>query len=338
MTQVPSTPQPLVPVCYRHPKRETYVRCTRCERPICPECMNEAAVGHQCPECVAEGRRTVRARRTTFGGTMAGTRGYVTISLIVINVLMMIASIASARGQGAFGGGFGGLLGSITPLTEWGAVKGLDTYRSAGGAIFAVPAGVADGEVYRLVTQMFLHYGPLHLLMNMWALWVLGRVLEGVLGPVRFLTLYLVSGLGGGVAAYAFSPASATAGASGAIFGLFAALFIVLKRLGRDTSSVVPILVINIVISFVPGISLAGHLGGLVTGAIVAVALAYAPRKSRNLVVAATVAALVLLMVLVVIAQTVSIQATAIPPTFATLASEESGSVATLASEESAPS
>jgi membrane associated rhomboid family serine protease len=276
--------------------------------------MNEAAVGHQCPECVAEGRRTVRARRTTFGGTMAGAKGYVTISLIGINAVMMIVSIASARGQGAFGGGFGGLLGSITPLTEWGAVKGLDTYRTAEGAVFTVPAGVADGEVYRLVTQMFLHYGPLHLLMNMWALWILGRALEGVLGPVRFLTLYIVSGLGGGVAAYAFSPASATAGASGAIFGLFAALFIVLKRLGRDTSSVIPILVINIVISFVPGISLAGHLGGLLTGAIVATAMAYAPPKSRNLIVAVTVAALVVLMVLVVVAQTVALHATTVIP------------------------
>jgi membrane associated rhomboid family serine protease len=271
--------------------------------------MNDAAVGHQCPECVAEGRRTQRAVRTTFGGSMAGVNGYVTITLIVLNVLMMLASVATSGGRGLFGGGFGGLLGVGTPLTEWGAVKGLTTCEfAATGVRFTIPGGVAEGEYYRLVTSMFLHYGPLHLLMNMWALWILGRTLEGVLGPVRFLVLYFVAGLGGSVAAYLFTPASPTAGASGAIFGLFAALFVVMRRLGRDTSSVLPVLVINIAISFAPGISLAGHLGGLVTGAIIAVALAYAPRKTRNWVVGGTVAALVLFIGTLVVIQTIALQ------------------------------
>jgi membrane associated rhomboid family serine protease len=270
--------------------------------------MNDAAVGHQCPECVAEGRRTQRPVRTAFGGSMAGVNGYVTITLIAINVLMALASIATSGGRGMFGGGFGGLLGVGTPLTDWGAVKGLTTCEfSATGVQFTIPGGVAEGEYYRLVTSMFLHYGILHLLLNMWALWILGRTLEGVLGPVRFLTLYFVAGLGGSVAAYLFTPASPTAGASGAIFGLFAALFIVLRRLGRDTSSVLPVLVINIAISFAPGISLAGHLGGLVTGAVIAAAMAYAPRKSRNLVVAATVAALVVFMGTLVVIQTIAL-------------------------------
>ena len=319
MTQEPVPPtsssEPVVPVCYRHPKRETYVRCTRCERPICPECMNEASVGHQCPDCVAEGRRTQRPLRTTFGGSLAGAKGYVTSTLIGLNVVVMLLSIASARGRGMFGGGFGGLLGGTTPLTQAGAVQGQQLFGLSGTDItFAVPYGVAEGELYRLVSQMFIHYGVLHLLLNMWALWVLGRTLEAVLGPIRFLALYLVAGLGGGVAAYLFSPDSATAGASGAIFGLFAALFIVLRRLGRDTSSVVPILVINIAISFVPGISLAGHLGGLITGAIVAMALAYAPRKRRNLIVAATIGGLLIVMAALVVVQTGAIQNTPLPP------------------------
>jgi membrane associated rhomboid family serine protease len=272
--------------------------------------MNDAAVGHQCPECVAEGRRTQRPVRTTFGGSMAGVNGYVTITLIAINVLMLLASIASAGGGDAmFGGGFGGLLGGGTPLTDWGAVKGLTTCRFEDtGVTFTIPGGVAEGEFYRLVTSMFLHYGILHLLLNMWALWILGRTLEGVLGPVRFLALYFVSGFGGSVAAYLFTPASPTAGASGAIFGLFAALFVVLRRLGRDTSSVLPVLVINVAISFAPGISLAGHLGGLVTGAVIAVALAYAPRKTRNWVVAGTVAGLLLFMGTLVVIQTIALQ------------------------------
>src|SRR5215471_18372118 len=113
----PGAPQPLAPVCYRHPKRPTGVRCTRCDRPICPDCMNAASVGFQCPECVSEGRRTQRQRRTVFGGTMVGTRGRVTISLIVINVLVEVASLAS-NPRGAFGGSFGGVLGSTTPLTN----------------------------------------------------------------------------------------------------------------------------------------------------------------------------------------------------------------------------
>ncbi|MFY1689050.1 rhomboid family intramembrane serine protease [Plantactinospora sp. WMMB782] len=272
---------PTTPVCYRHPSRETYVRCTRCDRPICPDCMREASVGHQCPECVAEGRRGQRPARTAFGGGAAGRRGYVTKTLIAINVALILISIYTARGGDAVAGaGFGGLLGGATPLTDWGAVLGLDRFGP-----FGQEEGVAAGEYYRLFTAMFLHYGLLHLLMNSWALWVLGRSLEAVLGPLRFLALYLVAGVGGNVAAYLFSvPQARTVGASTAIFGLFAALFVIMRRLGRDTSSVIPILVVNLVFTFaVPGISIAGHLGGLTVGAAMALVLAYAPRARRTL-------------------------------------------------------
>lgn len=271
--------------------------------------MNEASVGHQCPECVAEGRRTQRPVRTVFGGTAAGARGYVTITLIAINVLAMIASALSAGGHGLVGGGGGGIVGLLgggnTPLLDKGSALGALHYQnSVTGQMLLGPGGISDGEYYRLVTSMFLHLGLLHLLMNMWALWVLGRVLEGVLGPVRFLVLYMVAGLGGSVAVYLFTPYPGGAGASGAIFGLFAALFIILKRLRRDTSSIIPLLVINIAISFIPGISLAAHLGGLVTGAIVAFALAYSPSKRRNLYAGATVGVLLALMAVAVIVQT----------------------------------
>ncbi|MGW4151957.1 rhomboid family intramembrane serine protease [Micromonospora chersina] len=273
-------PAPTTPVCYRHPDRETYVRCTRCDRPICPECMRDASVGHQCPECVSEGRRSVRPARTAFGGGAAGRQGYVTKTLIALNVLVMILSIASAgSGSAVAGGGLGGLMGNSTPLTDWGGVLGYASY-----VPFGEPHGVATGEWYRLVTAMFLHYGVVHLLLNMWALWVLGRTLEAVLGPLRFLALYLIAGLGGNVAAYLFSPAHAsTVGASTAIFGLFAAIFVIMRRLGRDTSAIVPILVINLIFTFtVPGISVAGHLGGLAVGALMALVLAYAPRMRRT--------------------------------------------------------
>ncbi|MEU8259803.1 rhomboid family intramembrane serine protease [Micromonospora sp. NPDC048999] len=270
-------PVPTTPVCYRHPDRETYIRCTRCDRPICPQCMREASVGHQCPECVNEGRRSVRPARTAFGGGVAGREGYVTKTLIALNVLVMLLSLASAPNAGAV------LFKGSTPLTDWGSVIGLA--RFADGTI----GGVADGQWYRLVTAMFLHYGVVHLLLNMWGLWVLGRALEAVLGPLRFLALYLIAGLGGNVAVYLFSaPNQPSAGASTAIFGLFAAIFVIMRRLGRDTSAIVPILVINLIFTFtVPNISVAGHLGGLVTGALIALVLAYAPRLRRNLFQAA---------------------------------------------------
>jgi membrane associated rhomboid family serine protease len=296
----PPPPSTAVPVCYRHPKRETYVRCTRCDRPICPDCMNAASVGHQCPECVAEGHRTQRQVRTAFGGSAAGAQGFVTIGLIAINVLVAIATYISAGNANALGGsGFGGLLGGATPLHEWGALVIQMTKPVEGANLrVVVPGGVIDGEYYRLFTSMFLHYGILHLLMNMWALWVLGRSLESVLGPVRFLALYLVSGLGGSVAALMFQNIYVqSAGASGAIFGLFAALIVVLRRMGRSIAGVVPILVINLIFTIsVPGISIAAHLGGMITGGIVAAGIAYAPRQLRTPVQIASVGATLLIL------------------------------------------
>ncbi|WP_433265254.1 rhomboid family intramembrane serine protease [Micromonospora vinacea] len=293
---------PTTPVCYRHPGRETYVRCTRCDRPICPDCMREASVGHQCPECVNEGRRSVRPARTAFGGGTAGRHGYVTKALIAVNVLFLLLSIASARGGDAAvgGSGFGGLMGGSTPLTEWGAVLGrayLSDYTLG---------GIAEGQWYRLVTAMFLHYGVLHLLLNMWALWVLGRSLEANLGRVRFAALYLIAGLGGNVAAYLFSsPRAATVGASTAVFGLFAALIIIERKLGRDISRIIPILVINLVFTLaVPGISIPGHLGGLVVGALMALVLAYAPRSRRTLVQVAGGAIILLILLALVLFRT----------------------------------
>ncbi|MEU7756537.1 rhomboid family intramembrane serine protease [Micromonospora sp. NPDC049101] len=296
---------PTAPVCYRHPGRETYVRCTRCDRPICPDCMREASVGHQCPECVDEGRRSVRPARTAFGGGIAGRHGYVTKALIALNVLFMVLSIASDRGgdAAAGGSGFGGLLGGDTPLTLWGGVLGYASYVPLGPV-----HGVAAGEWYRLISAMFLHYGLLHLLLNSWALWVIGRELEAALGRWRFLALYLIAGFGGNVAVYLFSAPNQppTVGASTAIFGLFAAMFVIMRRLGLDTSSIVPVLVVNLVFTFaVPRISIAGHLGGLVIGALTAVVLAYAPRGRRTLVQVVGCAVIVLLLLGVAVFRTV---------------------------------
>ena len=279
------------PTCYRHPDRETYVRCTRCDRPICPDCMREASVGFHCPECVAEGRRAAPAARTAFGGGQAGQHGYVTKTLIGLNVLVAVLA-AVASGAGALAGG--GLFGNFSPLHKAGAVISI-------GMLDGQLAGVAVGQYWRLFTAMFLHFGLLHLAVNMWALWILGRHLERVLGPARFLALYLVAGIGGNVAVYWLSaPASVAAGASTAVFGLFAALFVINRKLGLDNSGIVGLIAINLALSiFIPQISLAGHAGGLVTGGLLAFGLAYAPRQQRTPVqVAAVVAVLVLLVVL----------------------------------------
>jgi membrane associated rhomboid family serine protease len=300
---------PTAPVCYRHPGRETYVRCTRCDRPICPDCMRAAAVGHQCPECVAQGRRSQRPARTAFGGSAAGRAGYVTKALIAINVLVALVGLAVEGGGDLLGRGLfstaswvhaiGGVVGPPVTLT-----RGNEVLLGALPAYGQVFPGIEDGAIYRLITAMFIHYGPIHLLLNMWALWVLGRNLEAVLGPARFLGLYLLAGLGGNVASYVISPDSLSAGASTAIYGLFAAFFIILRRLGRDTSTIVGVLVINLVITFsISAISWQGHLGGLLTGAMVGAVLAYAPPARRTLVQAVGSGAVLLLLTLVVVAR-----------------------------------
>ncbi len=293
------------PVCYRHPHRETYVRCSRCDRPICPECMRDASVGHQCPECVAEGRRTQRRAEGRFGGTSgAGAQGHVTKTLIGINVALLIASALSAVAAGR-GGAAGALIGSgSTPLHTWfDLIPQPARVSSDPGRVIA---GVSGGDYYRLFTSMFMHFGLIHLALNMWALWIIGRVLEAALGPVRFLALYLLSGLGGSVAVYLFGgPHALTAGASGAIFGLFAALFVVLRRIGGNASSLIPVIVINLVLTFtIPGISIAAHIGGLITGAVVGAGLAYAPRRARNGVQLAVVVGCLVLLTLATVAHT----------------------------------
>lgn len=288
--QAPQAPQ--VPTCYRHPGRETYVSCTRCERPICPDCMRDAAVGHQCPECVREGNRTVRQARTVFGGRVA-TRPVVTYTLIAINIVAYVLELASPKFVDDFE-----MLGQLK--TQFGQV---------------IPGyGVADGEWYRLITAAFLHvplnqgtFGITHILFNMWALWVLGPQLEQVLGRLRFTVLYFLSALGGNVLLFLVDPGQPALGASGAIFGLFAAFFVVGRRLGMDTRGIAFLILINLMFTFTfSGISWEGHVGGLITGAILAAAFAYAPRNRQQAVqVGASAIVAAVLVILTVIQTTV---------------------------------
>jgi len=286
--QAPQAPQ--VPTCYRHPGRETYVSCTRCERPICPDCMRDAAVGHQCPECVREGNRTVREARTVFGGRVAA-RPVVTYVLIAINIVAYVAELASPKFVDDFE-----MLGQLK--TQFGQV---------------IPGyGVADGEWYRLITAAFLHvplnqgtFGITHILFNMWALWVLGPQLEQVLGRLRFTVLYFLSALGGNVLLFLVDPGQPALGASGAIFGLFAAFFVVGRRLGMDTRGIAFLILINLMFTFTfSGISWEGHVGGLITGAILAAAFAYAPRDRQQAVQVGASAIVAAVLVILTVVQT----------------------------------
>jgi membrane associated rhomboid family serine protease len=240
--------------------------------------MNPASVGHQCPECVSEGRKTQRQARTVFGGTRTGAHGYATIGLIVANCVVMLLSVLSAKNGG--NALFGGVFGSSTPLTGHTAVIGEGFYSNGQPA----PYGVADGEYYRLITAMFTHYGLLHLALNMYSLWILGRPLEALFGPWRFLAVYLVCGLGGNVAAYVFSPSAASAGASTAIFGLFGVYIFVLRRLNLSIQAIMPVIVLNLVFTLFGGgsVSIPGHLGGFATGLAVGYGLAKIPQERRT--------------------------------------------------------
>jgi len=272
------------PTCYRHPDRETYIRCIRCERPICPECMRSAAVGFQCPDDVAAGARSVREPRTAFGGRLSGDTSRVSIALIGLN--LAVFALGLLAGQRELRLRFANLAGPV--------LIGSDEV-----------AGVADGEFYRLITAAFLHAGLLHLAMNMFALASLGPVLESALGRARFLVLYLLSALGGSTLAYLLADATTVAvGASGAIFGLFGAFYVVARRLGGDTRSILTLLLINLVITFaLPFIDWRAHLGGLITGTAVAAAFAMAPRGPRRTTVqaAACVGVLALLVAAVAV-------------------------------------
>lgn len=251
--------------CYRHPNQVTGVRCTRCDRPICPACMTPASVGFQCPECVSEGNRTVRQSRTIYGGRVrVGERrvGPVTMTLIVVNVVLFVATSAGGLNI-ASGGGTSSLFVKLA----------------------LIPPAVGHGEYYRLVTAMFLHFNVLHIGFNMYALYLIGPPLEAVLGRMRYLVLYFLAGIGGSILTLIGAPlATEAAGASGAIFGLFAAFYIVSRRQGWQTNGIVITIGINLALSFSfrGEIDWRGHVGGLIVGAAVMAVYAYAPQGPQR--------------------------------------------------------
>jgi membrane associated rhomboid family serine protease len=245
------------PVCYRHPKRETWVSCQRCGRPICPACQTPAAVGVQCPECVREGRAGMRRQAPGWLRAFApGRSTVVTYVLIALNVLIYILQFVTGQ-----------------QLTE---------------AWYLFPYSIGS-EPWRLITSAFLHAPQFipHLLFNMYALFIFGPVLESFIGRGRFIALYLIGALGGSlgvltsVEVWAFTdgtlqnaPAGAL-GASGAVFALMGAVFALRKAMGVDIRQLLIVLVINLAIPFfVGGIAWEGHVGGLVIGFLIGLVFA----------------------------------------------------------------
>jgi membrane associated rhomboid family serine protease len=277
---------PQVPACYRHPGRETYVSCVRCGRYACPDCMRSAAVGQQCIDCVGQGVRATRQVRTIFGGRLA-SGAVVTWTLVAINVAVYLAiwvrpSIVDNLGM-----------------------LGYARY-GAGGSWH----GVAAGEWYRLITSAFVAPGAglglIDILFNMWALIFVGPALEGFLGRMRFLAVYLLSAVGGAVMYYFLAPQNQiAAGASGAIYGLFGAWFVVSRRLRLDSRGIVALIAINLVLSFTLHniIAWQDHIGGLLTGVVLTAAYVYAPAKNRSVVQALATIAVLAVMVIAVLAR-----------------------------------
>jgi membrane associated rhomboid family serine protease len=235
--------------CYRHPDRETRVSCSSCGRPICPDCMTPTPVGMRCPECASQRTKVVRNPTGTPGASAIPA----TYGLIAINVIVFLIELA---------GGSGGL-----------SVNGNSKF-FLDFALFG--PSVSEGEWYRLVTSGFLHVSFIHIGFNMFLLLILGRLLEPALGTPRFLVLYFASLLAGSFGALIVEPNAFTVGASGAVFGLAGAVFIIARGRGMDAlaGEIGFLIVFNLVWSFVgSNISVGGHIGGLIGGTICALAI-----------------------------------------------------------------
>ena len=243
--------------CYRHPSETTGVSCSSCGRPICTECMTPTPVGMRCPECAKQKTR-VQAPRA-----LQRSEPRVTYALIAINVIVFFAQVS---------GGGGGVRATSNSVYEEGVLWG--------------PL-VNDGEWWRMLTAGFLHGSPIHLLLNMVALWFLGQLVEPAVGTVRYLAIYFTSLLVGSFGALLLTPEAGTVGASGAVFGLMGAAVVLMRDRGIDPMStgLGPLILLNLLFTFaMPGISIGGHLGGLAGGALAALVIVAGERRRSQLI------------------------------------------------------
>ncbi|MFT4008809.1 MAG: rhomboid family intramembrane serine protease [Nocardioidaceae bacterium] len=291
------TPPDTVPVCYRHPGKETYISCQRCGKPICPDCMRSAAVGFQCPDCVKEGAKSTRSGRTPYGGEISRHPARTTQVLIGVNAAVWLLILATGAADSLW-------VGRLALVPDTTCVQG-----NALGCTQVVD-GVANGDWWQLVTSMFAHVQVWHIGFNMLALWVLGPQLELFLGRTRYLAVYLLSGLAGSVCVYWFeSPNSLTLGASGALFGVMGALAVIALKLHGNVSGLLTWIAINFAFTFMPGMNISwqGHLGGFAGGCLLAALIVYAPRQLRAPVQIGGLAAFTLVLLGLIVARTLAL-------------------------------
>ena len=240
--------------CYRHPDRETGVSCSSCGRPICTDCMIPTPVGMRCPECAKQRTKVHTAR------SLSASEPRATYAIIGLNIVAFLLQTLT---------GGGGMRARAGEVYANGVLNGFV---------------VNDGEWWRLITSGFLHADPLHLLLNMVGVFFLGQILEPALGTVRYVALYLGSLLVGSLGVLLLTPEANTLGASGAVFGLLGAAFLIMRQRGVDPmrSFIGPILILNIVLTFRPGISIGAHLGGLAGGVLCAWLIGATDRGRRG--------------------------------------------------------
>ncbi|OJX80773.1 rhomboid family intramembrane serine protease [Leifsonia sp. 71-9] len=244
--------------CYRHPDRVSYVLCQRCGRTICGECQTPGAVGFVCPECMAEQRATAPKTKPAWIPRLTGAGApVVTYAIIAVCVVVFILQSLPVIGT------------QVTQAIQY-------------AGVYSDPRAF---EPWRMLTSVFAHASIIHILLNMYTLWIFGSILEPMLGRLRFLGLFLISGFAGSVGVLLLgNPLQPVVGASGAIFGMFGAFFIIQRRLGGNATQILVLVALNIGIGFLPGLNIAwqAHVGGLIGGVLVGLIYVETRRASRR--------------------------------------------------------
>ncbi|MDR7253023.1 membrane associated rhomboid family serine protease [Nocardioides sp. BE266] len=279
-----------VPTCYRHPGRETWIRCQRCNRPICPDCMRDAAVGFQCPHCVHKANQGSRQNRAMYGGERSADPRLTSYVLIGINAVIWLVITATGGARSRLADVFALAPTGLCALDDGSGRYYPSVNDQATCAMLPTTtwhAGVADGAWWQLITSVFTHVEIWHIAMNMFALFLFGPALEGIIGRTRFLAVYLLAGLGGSVMVlYLSNENGSTVGASGALFGLLGALLVTANKARLNSQWLVQNLMLGVIVTVVgwQAISWQGHLGGFLGGAAAAGIIAYAPKGNRSLI------------------------------------------------------
>lgn len=226
--------------CYRHPDRQSYILCQRCGRTICPQCSTQAAVGVHCPECVKEAKANAPRRQPISIRAARSLRSNPQLPIVTYVIIALCVLVYAAQF----------FLGNV--ITSW--------------LVYFAPYSFA--QPWRLLTSLVAHGSPLHLLSNMFSLFIIGRMLEPALGRLRYLALFLISGLGGLAAVALVVPGTPVLGASGAIFGMLGALLVLIRRFGGNATQILVVVGINLALGFfIAGIAWQAHIGGFIAGA-----------------------------------------------------------------------